>query len=333
MVKVLVLYYSSYGHVEQMARAQAEGAQRVADAQVTVKRVPELVSRDFLDQTGPLWARHADRKQARGRNLDLTMICAARFDNPCKIVKDPPAPSGLGLSGARTRSMSNESMALALDARHRPIEISARRWSSSDAAWSGFPVECHVLGPRGRLNEFGIDYTLLGLCVKGRGTLRVDDGKSGQRVRSLPGRFTIPGSGFEQRPLPWTGTRRAPATPRGIVLSATQARRVRDYVYEHLGSDISLSELASQAGLSPHYFSLLFKRAFGVSPYRYVLSARIHRAKRLLGERKMAISEIALELGFADQSHFSKVFKTFVGSAPGQYRSLSEFQRHQLYPI
>ena len=53
MVKVLVLYYSSYGHVEQMARAQAEGAQRVADAQVTVKRVPELVSRDFLDQTGP----------------------------------------------------------------------------------------------------------------------------------------------------------------------------------------------------------------------------------------------------------------------------------------
>jgi AraC family transcriptional regulator len=94
-------------------------------------------------------------------------------------------------------------------------------------------------------------------------------------------------------------------------------------VCEHLGSDISLSELASQAGLSPHYFSLLFKRAFGVSPYRYVLSARIHRAKRLLGERKMAISEIALELGFADQSHFSKVFKTFVGSAPGQYRSLS----------
>jgi AraC family transcriptional regulator len=117
--------------------------------------------------------------------------------------------------------------------------------------------------------------------------------------------------------------RRAPPTPRGIVLSATQARRVRDYVCEHLGSDISLSELASQAGLSPHYFSLLFKRAFGVTPYRYVLSARIHRAKRLLSERKMAISEIALELGFADQSHFSKVFKTFVGAAPGQYRSLS----------
>jgi len=103
MVKVLVLYYSSYGHVEQMARAQAEGAQRVAGAVVALKRVPELVPpevcksagfllnqpapvavaeeleqydaivfgtptrfgnmasqmRNFLDQTGPLWARNA----------------------------------------------------------------------------------------------------------------------------------------------------------------------------------------------------------------------------------------------------------------------------------
>ena len=103
MVKVLVLYYSSYGHVERMAHAQAEGAQRVPGAQVTVKRVPELVApdlaraagflleqsapiaepeelegyeailfgtptrfgnmasqmRNFLDRTGPLWARNA----------------------------------------------------------------------------------------------------------------------------------------------------------------------------------------------------------------------------------------------------------------------------------
>ena len=292
-------------------------------------------------------------------------------------------------------------MALALDDRRRPIQISARRWSSGDGAWSGFPVECHVLGPRGRLNEFGIDHVLLGLCVKGKGTLHVDDRKSGQRVHSLPGRFTILGSGFEQRPLAWTGTREmlyvalgsarlehfmshdptaacltvepqyaisdpqvvslvlnmrdeiqagcpsgrlyaealslalaaylfgrysrrpAPARPHGIALSTMQARRVRDYVRENLGGDIGLSKLAGQVGLSPHYFSLLFKRAFGVSPYRYILSMRIDRAKRLLSERHMAISQIALELGFADQSHFTKVFKTFVGATPRQYRSLA----------
>jgi len=297
--------------------------------------------------------------------------------------------------------MSTESMALALDGRHRPIEIGARRWSSSKGGWAGFPVECHVLGPRGKLNEFGIDHALLGLCIGGAGVLQIDQGKSRQRVQSVPGKFTILGSGFEQRPLAWTGTRemlyvglgsdrleqlmshdpaaarlslepqyaisdpqvvslvlnmrdeiragcpagrlygealslalaaylfgrysrrRAPPTPGSIVLSARQVRRVRDYVCQNLGSDIGLSELADQTGLSPHYFSLLFRRAFGVPPYRYVLSARIDRARQLLSERGMSISEIALELGFADQSHFSRVFKSFARVTPRQYRSLS----------
>jgi AraC family transcriptional regulator len=117
--------------------------------------------------------------------------------------------------------------------------------------------------------------------------------------------------------------RRAPVGPRRIALSPAQMRRVREFVSENLSADIGLSELANQTGLSPHYFSLLFKRAFGVPPYRYVLSTRIDRAKRLLSERKMPMSDIALELGFADQSHFSKTFKAFVGTTPRQYRSLS----------
>lgn len=61
MTKLLVLYYSSYGHIEQMARAQAAGAERIADVAVTVKRVPELVPIDVarasgfrLDQTAPI---------------------------------------------------------------------------------------------------------------------------------------------------------------------------------------------------------------------------------------------------------------------------------------
>jgi AraC-like DNA-binding protein len=260
-------------------------------------------------------------------------------------------------------AMSKESMALAVGDRHRPIRISAQRWSSSDGPWSGVPVECHVLGSRGRLTEFGIDHTLLGLCVKGKGTLQVDERNSRQRVRSMPGRepakarLTVEpqyaisdpqvvslvlnmgaeiqagwrAGGFYGEALSLalaaylfgrTSRRHAPATARGIALSPSQVRRVRDYVGENLGGDIGLSELASQTGLSPHYFSLLFKRAVGVSPYRYVLSTRIERAKRLLRERKMAMSEIALELGFADQSHFSKVFKTFAGATPRQYRSL-----------
>ena len=52
MTKVLILYYSSYGHVETMARAVAEGARKVSGAEVTVKRVPELVSEDVAKKSG-----------------------------------------------------------------------------------------------------------------------------------------------------------------------------------------------------------------------------------------------------------------------------------------
>ena len=89
----------------------------------------------------------------------------------------------------------------------------------------------------------------------------------------------------------------------------------------NLGSDIGLAALAGQVGLSPHYFSLLFKRSFGVSPYRYVVSRRIERARLRLSERAVPIAEIALGLGFADQSHFCRVFKTFFGTTPKRYRA------------
>src|SRR5258708_22506889 len=63
-------------------------------------------------------------------------------------------------------SVQHGSVALGItDTRHRPIEISALRWSSAATSWAGFPVESHVLQPRGQLDDYGIDHALLGLCV------------------------------------------------------------------------------------------------------------------------------------------------------------------------
>jgi AraC family transcriptional regulator len=112
----------------------------------------------------------------------------------------------------------------------------------------------------------------------------------------------------------------ARAEPRTVALSAAQIRRVREYVGANLERDIGLTELANLVGLSPHYFAMLFKNAFGVSPHRYVLTQRVHEAKRLLSGNRMAISEVALRLGFADQSHFSQVFRTYVGTTPKRYQ-------------
>jgi hypothetical protein len=71
---------------------------------------------------------------------------------------------------------------VAIDKRHRPIAISAFRWSSAATPWAGFPVESHMLGPRGQLGEYGIDHALLGLCVGGIGKLQVRDGKAVRRI-------------------------------------------------------------------------------------------------------------------------------------------------------
>jgi AraC family transcriptional regulator len=103
-------------------------------------------------------------------------------------------------------------------------------------------------------------------------------------------------------------------------LSPMQVSRVREYIRAHLASDLGLAEMAGQVNLSPHYFSLLFKHTLGVSPHGYVLQERIREAQRQLAAGRMDISELALHLGFSDQSHFSRAFRRLTGMTPQRYR-------------
>jgi len=106
-----------------------------------------------------------------------------------------------------------------------------------------------------------------------------------------------------------------------LALSPTQVSRVREYIRTNLARDIGLAEMADQLSLSPHYFSMRFKHALGVSPHHYVLRERIHEARRLLAVGRMSISEVALSLGFSDQSHFSQAFRKMTGTTPKRYQS------------
>lgn len=103
-------------------------------------------------------------------------------------------------------------------------------------------------------------------------------------------------------------------------LSSTQFRRVNDYIEANLARDIGVVELAELIGLSAHYFSSLFKTAFGASPHRYVLRRRIEEAQQLLVCSGMPIAQLALHLGFSDQSHFSETFRKVTGTTPKRYR-------------
>lgn len=104
--------------------------------------------------------------------------------------------------------------------------------------------------------------------------------------------------------------------PRGK-LSSLQLREVIEYIHTYLGSELSLTELASQLKLSPFHFSRLFKQSLGLSPHKYVLQNRIERAKKLItASRNLPLSDIALQTGFYDQTHFGKAFKKYVGVSP-----------------
>ena len=98
-------------------------------------------------------------------------------------------------------------------------------------------------------------------------------------------------------------------------------RRVLDYIAENLAGDLGLDELADVAGMSPHYFSELFRKSVGRPPHQYVLRQRIERAKESLRNPKRSVLEAGLAAGFENPSHFARTFRRFVGATPKQFRA------------
>ena len=83
----------------------------------------------------------------------------------------------------------------------------------------------------------------------------------------------------------------------------------------------TLAELASGVGLHPSSFCRAFKQSTRVSPHRYLLERRIARAKEMMVDQTLALTQIALECGFNDSSHFSVAFRKLSGVAPRIYRN------------
>ncbi|MEG4818123.1 helix-turn-helix transcriptional regulator [Microcoleus sp. K5-D4] len=95
---------------------------------------------------------------------------------------------------------------------------------------------------------------------------------------------------------------------------------VIDYINEYIHRDLHLSELANLVQMSPYYFGRLFKQSIGVTPHQYVIQCRIEKAKQLLKRQDLSITYISQQVGFHDQSHFSKTFSKIVGLTPKKYR-------------
>ena len=85
---------------------------------------------------------------------------------------------------------------------------------------------------------------------------------------------------------------------------------------------LSLEALARQAGLGRYQLIRAFRTATGLTPHAYLINARVNHGRHLL-RQGLALAEVAYRLGFADQSHFQRVFKAHVGVTPGEYRQAS----------
>lgn len=94
-----------------------------------------------------------------------------------------------------------------------------------------------------------------------------------------------------------------------------------EYMQKHCHQHLTVQDIADRVSVSPSHFSRLFKRETGSSPYEYLLNLRLDRAKGLLKQTKLSISEIAEETGFASTSNFICAFHDRVGLSPAKFRA------------
>lgn len=97
---------------------------------------------------------------------------------------------------------------------------------------------------------------------------------------------------------------------------------VHDYIEDNLTEPVSLTDLAAISGLSMTQFMRLFKVTFGVTPYRWTLQRKMDRAKLLLTQEGLSVTQAAYELNFSSSQHFSTIFRKLNGIAPSTFKRL-----------
>ena len=128
-----------------------------------------------------------------------------------------------------------------------------------------------------------------------------------EAVTAAVGHLLVRHAGIEQR---------RPARILGG-LSAVAKRRVLELIHAALDARLTIETLAGEAGLSPAHFARAFRESLGQPPHQYLLALRLERARRLLETTHASLSDVAQRAGFADQAHFTRLFKRAFGVTPG----------------
>lgn len=102
-------------------------------------------------------------------------------------------------------------------------------------------------------------------------------------------------------------------------LSPQQSQRIRAYCHAHLAQKITLDELAALCDVDRFQFLKLFKQTIGMTPHAWLVRLRLEQACALLQHTDRSITQVALDVGFYDQSHFNRAFRQAFGAAPSRY--------------
>ena len=97
-------------------------------------------------------------------------------------------------------------------------------------------------------------------------------------------------------------------------------QRATDYIHDNLREELTLEKISQTLSMSTYHFAHAFREAVGLSPHRYVIKCRIERAKSLLRDTDLSVTEIAHQVGYLNQSHFSVAFHKVTGQTPRRYR-------------
>jgi AraC family transcriptional regulator len=118
---------------------------------------------------------------------------------------------------------------------------------------------------------------------------------------------------------------RAYAPSRGLRcderFSRRRLQRVVEYINDHIAEELSLAQLARVVDMSPSHFRVVFKRSTGLPAHQYVIRSRVEFAAGLLARERSPLSDVALQAGFANQSHMARCMKRLMGVTPATIRS------------
>jgi len=109
--------------------------------------------------------------------------------------------------------------------------------------------------------------------------------------------------------------------------------RAKDRMDAASHEDWPVPRLARVSGVSAAHFARSFKHAFGIPPHRYLLTRRIERAKALLRDTDLSITEIAFDTGWNSLGTFGRIFRDITGESPGELRARERAASHQLEAV